>query len=78
MNTNVPEVYGRIAEMNRGYEMFNGEFGYKVEYDRVERCIVVTDIHFGEENTMQADLVAVGFVAMKMDKDRTMVFGKTR
>lgn len=76
MNTTASGVSKAIANLGLGYERWNGEYGYKVDFDKNEDCIVVMEYHYGDHNSIATDLTNAGYIAEAQNANCTFVYGK--
>ena len=76
MNTTAQAVSKTIANLGLGYERYNGDYGYKVEFDKNEGCIIVMNYHYAQENALAKDLQNAGYNAKEQNAFCTFVYGK--
>jgi hypothetical protein len=77
-NTDRKALHTAIGKelVNNGLERHNGNYGFKVHFDKNEGTTVVKNIHFGDNNPVAPILSKAGFDVQDVNKHITFVHGK--
>lgn len=65
-----------IANLGKGYERYNGEYGYTVKLNKTSGVVIVNNRHYGESNELANDLKQAGYYVMWHDPYEVYVMGR--